>query len=110
MGAGFKDISTLARSPRKDSVRVFHPVELARISVGARGLLMRLAAEGSLTHRQREEALSVALWLDQPEVNDNDMDQIVRFLVDRDGRRATRVPVLPRMLPANAELDPTRWN
>ena len=105
-----KAFTSLSRSPKKDSVRVFHPVELSRISSSARGMLMRVTSEGALTHRQREEALSVALWLEQPDVSENDMEQIVRFLLDRDGTRARTAPVIPKALAAPVELDPKRWN
>jgi hypothetical protein len=105
-----RTFTSLSRSPRKESVRVFHPVELSRISTSARGLLLRMASEGSMTHRQREEALSVALWLEQPDVNESDMEQIVRFLLDRDGTRAPRARVIPQAFASVVDLDPKRWN
>ena len=100
----------LARSPRAGTVRVFHPVEVARLSPAARGLLIRLTAEGTITHRMREQAVSVALWLDQPDVSDGEMEQILRTMSDRREKSGGPAAPTPPRRSERPQPDPRRWN
>ena len=103
-----RSIPSPAVAPSDDGVRIFHPMEEARLSLEARGLLLRLTSEGTLSARQREEAVNLALWLDHSDVDADEMTQIVRFL-RRPQRRAGFVS--PPAVGADASPEfLARWN
>lgn len=80
----------LARQPRGDGpVRIFHPEELARLDVQARGFLLTLEQHGVLNADQRELVLDRALALDQDEVTRDDLKWVVLMvLFDQPGSEA----------------------
>ncbi|MCL6619074.1 DUF494 family protein [Thermomonas hydrothermalis] len=70
-------------------MRVFHPAELARLDVAARGFLLLLEQHGVLDPAQRELVLDRALALDQDEIALDDLKWVVLMvLFDQPGSEA----------------------